>query len=105
VREKEALPAGWVTVADPASGRTYYYESASGSSQWHVPSATNGAPALKKRAVLSESTGSAVVPHEAADDSDVSAGPPGVDDAEEVPGAPTEELRRKLPSKSNEPEN
>lgn len=34
-----ALPAGWATAVDPGSGRTYYYNSASGATSWEVPTA------------------------------------------------------------------
>ena len=109
-REKEGtLPTGWVTVVDPVSGRTYYFESASGTSQWDMPSAEgSGEPALKKRAVLTADS-AVIAQAEAADsDSDANARPPGVDE-ESLPLAATgtvspDELRHKLPSKSNEPE-
>ena len=32
-----ALPPGWVAAADPASGRTYYVDTARGVTQWHPP--------------------------------------------------------------------
>mmetsp|Transcript_43046 Transcript_43046/g.113071 ORF Transcript_43046/g.113071 Transcript_43046/m.113071 type:complete len:408 (+) Transcript_43046:64-1287(+) len=33
-----ALPPGWAAQTDPASGRTYYVHSASGTTSWEVPS-------------------------------------------------------------------
>lgn len=33
----QALPAGWVSGVDPASGHTYYYNEQTGQSQWDPP--------------------------------------------------------------------
>jgi hypothetical protein len=33
----EALPAGWATARDPASGRAYYIEDATKNTQWEKP--------------------------------------------------------------------
>jgi len=33
-----ALPAGWEQTADPASGKTYYFNRTTGASSWDVPS-------------------------------------------------------------------
>ena len=41
------LPAGWATVEDPTSGKTYYHCAATGSTQWDAPrSASAAAPPL-----------------------------------------------------------
>jgi hypothetical protein len=32
-----ALPAGWVSAMDPASGSAYFFHQASGATQWAVP--------------------------------------------------------------------
>lgn len=31
------MPAGWTAALDPASGRTYYVNAATGASQWDPP--------------------------------------------------------------------
>ena len=35
----ESLPAPWTAVLDPASGRSYYYNSATGAVSWNKPTA------------------------------------------------------------------
>ena len=34
-----SLPAGWVAIADPTSGDTYYYHEATETTQWEAPEA------------------------------------------------------------------
>ena len=36
-QEPEALPSGWVELTDPNSGRSYYYNSSEGMTQWERP--------------------------------------------------------------------
>jgi protein transport protein SEC31 len=41
----QTLPAGWVALQDPSSGRTYYANQTTGQSSWEIPQPVAAAPA------------------------------------------------------------
>ena len=62
-----ALPDGWDSAVDPASGKTYYYNEATGESTWTLPAAatvatTEPAPAAASTAVNYEAAIAAMPP-------------------------------------------
>jgi len=85
-----SLPPGWVSAVDPASGRAYYYNAASGVTQWEPPAAAAAAtlaPPLPVPAPPLPSVSSAAAPAPAAADDRWRSGQ-GADSSVRVGGVP-----------------